>query len=115
MISAEFVRLKNDTNYIPIKYQVVEVSVGSDATTTNLWLKQVSYGVDTEENLKKILNEYYYSTQEVRDLDQPRSEIQREGLNNLQGKINQYTVASLDSVSSYSRPNFEGLAQVSIG
>lgn len=115
MISAEFVKLNSDNNYIPIKYQVVEVSVGADKATTNLWLKQVAYGVDTEENLKKILNEYYYSTKEVEDLNQPRSGIQREGLDNLQGKMNEYSVVSLDSVANYSRPNYKGLPNVNIG
>lgn len=118
MRSAELVKLNSDTDYIPSKWEVVEVTVGGTAATTNLWLKRVAYGVDTIENLKKILNEYYYKLSdfyaEFGDTAN-RSTIQQQALRNLSGPINEYIVATLDSVSMYSRPNFEGVPPLNIG
>lgn len=118
MRSAELVKLNSDTDYIPSKWEVVEVSVGGTAATTNLWLKRVAYGVNTEENLKKILNEYYYKLSDFYATfgdTAARSGIQREGLDNLSGPINAYMVTTLDNVSAYSRPSFDGVPQINIG
>lgn len=116
MRSSELVKLNDDGNYIPAKWQVVEATIGSGSA--NLWLKRVSYGVDTEEHLKEILNEYYYNPPEFKEAfpDQQRSEVQRDALRaGLVGPLNEYRVESLDNVSAYSRPNFKGRAPVDIG
>ena len=116
MRSSELVKLNSDTNYIPSKWEVVEAAVGTG--TANLWLKRISYGVDTEDHLKQIFNEYYYNPPEFAEAfpDQQRSSVQRDALKNgLVGPLNEYMVASLADVSMYSRPNFKGKAPVDIG
>lgn len=118
MRSSEHVKLNNDSSYIPSKWEVVEATIGGTAGATNLWLKCISQGVDTKDNLKKIMNEYYYRGPDFQNQfpGQTRSEVQRDaltaGLQNTQGE---YQVASLSDVSTYSRPNYEGYPPVNIG
>jgi hypothetical protein len=44
------VKLKSDTNFVPIKYDVVEMSVGTATSDTYCVLIVNSVGWDTEEN-----------------------------------------------------------------
>lgn len=118
MRSVELVKLNSDSNYIPSKWQVVEATIGSNLGGSYVWLKRVSYGVDTEDHLKQIMNEYYYNPAEFANTfpDQQRSQVQRDALRaGLVGPINEYQVATLSDVSAYSRPNLEGKPPVEIG
>lgn len=118
MRSSELVKLSSDTDFIPSKWQVVEATIGADAASTKLWLKRVAYGVDTLDNLKKILNEYYYKLSEFHlefGDEATRSGIQQEGLRAMTGPIFEYRVESLSNVVVYSRPNFNGVPPVDIG
>ena len=45
-----YVKLISDTNFIPIKYLLLEANVSSSATETNCLLVCVENGFDTEEN-----------------------------------------------------------------
>lgn len=118
MRSSELVKLNSDTNYIPSKWEVVEATIGSSLGASYVWLKRVSYGVDTEAHLKEIMNEYYYNPPQFAEAfpDRQRSQVQRDGLKNgLVGPLNEYQVVALSDVSMYTRPNFEGRASVDIG
>lgn len=87
MNTLEYVKFLNDTNYVPVRWAVVEVSVGGTPATTNLWLKCAGYGWDTEENLKEYAEGGNHN---------------REGKT---GTLDEYIVATLDQVESYSRPS----------
>jgi hypothetical protein len=44
------VRKANDTNYIPIKYNIIEITMGNDVTTTYVVMQTIDVGWDTENN-----------------------------------------------------------------
>lgn len=113
MRSSELVKLNSDTNYIPQKWQVVEATITSGGG--NVWLKCVAHGVDTEENLKKIFNEYYYDRFDLETDGRARSVIQREGMQGLVGTMDEYRIETISNISAYSRPSFEGFGQKPIG
>lgn len=118
MRSSEVVKLNSDTNYIPSRWEVVEATIGSSLGASYVWLKRISYAVDTEAHLKEIMNEYYYNPPEFAEAfpDLQRSQVQRDGLKNgLVGPLNEYQVAALSDVSMYNRTNFKGQAPVPIG
>ena len=118
MRSSEEVKLNSDTNYIPSRWQVVEATVGGALGTSFAWIKRISYGVDTENHLKEILNEYYYGQTEFTNLfpDKQRSEVQRDALKiSLDGPLNEYQTVALSAISTYNRPNFKGKAPLDIG
>jgi len=52
MVTFEYAMLKSDSNYIPVKYLVMHPDVGSSLANSNVWLKCVSHGIDTEVNLE---------------------------------------------------------------
>lgn len=87
MNTLEYVKFANDTNYIPVRWAVVEVAVGGSTTATTLWLKCAGLGWDTEENLKEYADG---------------------GNHNRTGKtgtLDEYIVTTLDQVVSYARPS----------
>ena len=51
MRTVEHVKFKNDTNYIHIKYAVMEVNIGTSLATSQAWVKCISKGCDTQEHL----------------------------------------------------------------
>lgn len=83
MVTYEQVKLITDTNYIPVKYVVMEVTLGSTLANSYVWLKQASYGVATEADL----NSYY---------DSPKRSL-------LVGTMSVYSITTLDKVVAYSR------------
>lgn len=128
MRSAESVKLKSGSSeyiacYIPPRWEVIEVTVGDTKANTYLWLQCTSYGIDTEVNLKKILNEYYYNAPqfEAEFGDVPRSEIYQEGLraglkvDDSGDGLHVYIVETLANVEMYSRPDFKGTTPLPIG
>jgi hypothetical protein len=54
----EYVMLKNDSNFVPVKYLVMHPAVGSasDGGNTYVWLKCTACGIDTEVNLEIYLS-----------------------------------------------------------
>ena len=94
----EYVKLTGDTNYVPVKYAVMEVTVGVAAASTYVWLKLVSYGVDTEGN---------YNTYVDSIKDATFSGMVPAGL---VGVLRTYSVVALSTVESYTSKysNHEG-------
>lgn len=76
-----FVKINNDTNYIPIKYLLASVTVGSSLTNTYCFLVVVEPGWDTEEN--------YNNWKQNRSTD------------GMQGKIGDFYVTTMSQISSY--------------
>lgn len=93
----EYVMSSGDTNYVPIKYAVMEaVPIGGDC---NVWLKVVGYGIDTEEHY----NDYVDSIQDGTFLGSTPD--------GLQGTLNEYVFSTLDGnyISYHSKNmNHEG-------
>ena len=86
----EFVALSSDTNFIPVKYAVIDVTVGTASSSTYLWLKVVSYGIDTESHYNDYLDSLNDGT------------VNQNGApDGLQGTLKDYLVTSLDNVKSY--------------
>lgn len=114
MKTVEYVKLKSDTNYIHVKYAVMEVTVGTSLATSQIWLKCISYGWDTKENLEglKLTSEGYQATLvDGRPFKQdPYTGVDKTGI---QGTIGEYSVVTLADVDPYNRggklnfvPNF---------
>lgn len=91
MNTKEYVKLNSDTNYIPVKYIVMEVSIGNSLAASYAWLKCVSSGVDTVPHYNDIKEDYKLSE------NRPTSV-------GVVGIIGSYTVAALSTVSTYSSP-----------
>jgi len=90
MNSIEYVKLAADAgDYVAPKYAIIESTIGSTAATSFVWLKSVSYG---------FVNESDYDTY-IANIDTAGPDKSL-----LKGSIGVYTVASIDSVVSYSRP-----------
>ena len=83
MNTFEVVMLKTDTNVVPVKYAVVECTIGSTLAASYVWLKCISYGMSTKEDIVSYGQE-------------PDSSL-------LKGIPGEYVVTSLDKVSPYSR------------
>lgn len=88
MNTKEVVKLAADNNYVPVKYFVMEQTVGNAVATTYLWLKVISYGIDTKENYDAY----------IISLDT------RVDKSNFQGTLNEYSVVALTAVASYTSP-----------
>lgn len=87
--------LSADANYIPVKYAVVEVTIGSTLANSYAWLKCVSNGVASVEDYDALLASYN------------ASEVPDPSL--LKGTIGAYSVVALSTVKEYSTPkNFSG-------
>lgn len=95
MNTREIVMLNSDTNYIPIKYAVMEVSVGSTLAASYAWLKCISNGVALESDflaLKASLD-----ASEVPDYTKAL------------GTVGAYSVAALSTIKTYVAPkSFSG-------
>jgi len=104
MRTAEYVKLKSDSNYIHTKYAIMEVTVGSSLGASQVWLKCVSHGWDTEENLEgyKLTNDGYEpALVDGRAIKQnPYTGVDKTGM---QGTIGEYSIATLADVDPYNR------------
>jgi len=93
----EVVMLSSDTNIVPVKYGVMECTVGSSLATTNLWLKCVAYGVASQEDLDSIASQMNYYDKAL-----------------LVGTPGSYVVTTLDKVKPYNRKTDVKIPQVNV-
>ena len=89
MNTKEYVKFKNDTNFVPVRYFVIEVNVGSSDSNTHLWLKVAGYGMDTQEHYEEYVNAVRHSA-----FDGGRPD-------GLEGTMGNYEVANLSQVEAY--------------
>jgi len=47
------VKKSGDTNFVPVKYAVIEMAIGADAANTNVVIQVMKPGFDTEANYNK--------------------------------------------------------------
>lgn len=117
MRTVEFVKLNNDTNYIPVKWAIMEVNVGSSAANTQVWLKCISKGCDTKENLLafKLTSDGYQPTLGPDGHPQKQTEYTPVDKSGIVGNIGEYQVTTLDSVTAYNRPNIDFTPNIELG
>lgn len=95
MNTREIVMLSNDSNYIPVKYAVMEVTVGNTLAASYAWLKCISSGIATEADLATLK-----TSVESGDGAYPSL---------LVGTLGAYSVAALSTIKEYSAPTkYEG-------
>lgn len=105
MRTVENVMLNSDTNYIHVKWAVMEVNIGGTLATSNAWIKCISYGCDTAENLLafKLTSEGYKPTLNAAGHPEKQDVYTSVDKSGLVGTIGEYQIVSLDSVSEYNR------------
>lgn len=81
MQSSLIVKKNSDTNFRPVKYRVVEMTVGGTLGATNCVLQTIDVGFDTEENWRKW-------------------DISRDTAG-MQGTLGEFEVVTLDTISLY--------------
>jgi len=100
----EIVKLNNDTNYIHTKWTVVHAQIGSTLANSQVWIKCVSHGCDTEVNLTafKLTSDGYKPVlEDGRQMKQdPYTGVDKSGI---VGTIGEYRIVTLDQISAYSR------------
>ena len=92
MNTKEYVRLSSDTNYIPIKYSVIEATIG--AGDGNLWLKCIAHGWDTKEHYEAYLDSVKFDGSSGLQID----------TTGIQGTLGSYTISAISSVQEYRTP-----------
>ena len=93
MIEKEYVSLKSDTNFIPVKYAVMDVTVGADIASSYAWIKVVGYGIDTQQHF----DDYVTAANEGNVT--AVSIVDEYGI---VGVLNEYVVVSLSNIQHYS-------------
>ena len=96
MNSALIVKLNADSNYVPVKYRIVEMTVGSTAGATYCVLEVVGVGFDTEGNYDLWKSGRYYDTASGVTHATGRDPV------GIQGTLGALSVATLDALSIYS-------------
>lgn len=86
MNTKETVMLNSDTNYIPVKYSVIEVAIGNSLAASYAWLKCISYGFDTKIHLDDFVESLSETTQIT---------------TGIQGTLGEYQIVALNAISSY--------------
>ena len=86
----EYVKLASDTNYVPVKYVVMDSLVGSAVGSSYLWLKCISYGMDTKVNFDQYVSDI--------DTGAISSSIMPTGI---QGTLHSYQIVTLANIESY--------------
>lgn len=81
MQSSLIVKKNGDANFRPIKYRIVEMTVGGTLAATNCVLQTIEVGFDTEDNWRKW-------------------DVSRDTVG-LQGTLGEFEVATLDTLSLY--------------
>lgn len=90
MNTIEFVKLTSDSNYIPVKYAVMEATIGSSTGNSYVWLKCVGQGVATLADfnaVKTAINNY---------IAPDNSKII--------GTLGGYSVVAISAITPYSTP-----------
>jgi hypothetical protein len=85
----EYVMKTADANYVPIKYRIVETSIGANAAGSYLWVKVVGYGMDSKINYDNYVNS-------IKD-----ASFTGVAPTGLQGTIDSYEVIALSTVKAY--------------
>ncbi len=90
MNTIEYVKLTADTNFIPVKYAVMEATVGSSLGNSYIWLKCIGQGVASQADLtalKTAIGKYeaYDKTKVI-------------------GTLGSYLVTSIDKITPYASP-----------
>ena len=85
----EYVKLNSDTNYVAVKYRVMNAETGSSAAASYLWLKSVGYGFDTKENYDAYIDSIKMGT---------FNGVKPVGI---VGTMDEYVVSALSAVSYY--------------
>jgi hypothetical protein len=90
------VRKTGDANYIPVKYGVVEITVGANAAATYLLLETIGVGWDTESN--------YLAWKSTKSYDSGSGTTTLVGRNvtGIQGTLGALEAVALSAVVSYS-------------
>ena len=86
----EYVKLTSDANYIPVKYAVMEATVGSSISNSYVWLKCVGQGITTLTDfngIKAAINEF-------KSPDKSK----------FVGTLGGYSVAAINVIVPYSTP-----------
>lgn len=89
------VRLTADTNYIPVMYRVVEMTVGASAALTYCVLQVVRVGWDTENNFNNWKATATWSEQNERMYLVGRNPT------GMQGTLGTLSVAALSTTQNY--------------
>lgn len=101
MNTREIVMLVADTNYVPVKYAVMEVTVGSSMANSYVWLKCISNGIAIEDDLSTL-------KEAVNSAKAP-------DLTLLKGVIGEYSTTTLDKIVEYPNSNSLRIGQLLIG
>ena len=89
MNTKEFVQISGDSWEVPIKYAVIETTVGSNTAGTYLWLKCIGYGFDTIAHFDAY----------VASLDTSVTDT-----TGIKGSFGVYSVITLNLVQEYNTP-----------
>lgn len=104
MRNVEHVKLTADSNYIHVKWAVIEATVGSSLANSYAWIVCVSYGFDSKENLlgfKLTSDGYEKELVDGRPVKQdPYTGVDKTGM---VGNIGEYRVVSLVDIEPYNR------------
>jgi hypothetical protein len=93
MNTKEYVKLVADGNYIPVKYAVMEATVGANAAGTYLWLKASGYGFDTDVHYNAYLASIESNSGDVPPVT-----------TGIQGTMDAYSIVALSAVAAYKSP-----------
>jgi hypothetical protein len=93
MNTKEYVQLTGDANDIPVKYMVMEATIGANAAGSYLWLKCASYGMDSLAHFQDYLD----------SLDDD-TVISGGTPTGIQGTLGAYSVVALTAVEEYNSP-----------
>ncbi len=117
MRTVEHVKLNSDSNYIPSRWVVMEVTVGTTLASSQAWVKCVSYGCDTEANLLafKLTSDGYQSTLGADGRPQKQTVYAPVDKSGIVGTIGTYQVVALDAVAPYDRPKIDFVPNIEIG
>lgn len=97
MNTALTVKLTGDSNYIPVMYRVIEMTVGTDAASTYCALQVVRVGWDTEVNYNNWKSGRYY------DESTGMTHATGRETTGMQGAMGDLSVAALSTIEPYKR------------
>jgi hypothetical protein len=84
----EYIKLTNDNNYVPSKWAVIQASL-TGSNSGWFWVKRISYGITTEQNL----NDYIDSLNSNTLPDKTK----------LDGVLGEYRIVGLNEITEYKR------------
>jgi len=89
---AEHVMLTSESGYyVPPRYLVMDASVGGTLGATTVWLKCISYGLETETDFDDYANSLLVSGSQIADKSK------------LAGTLNAYSVVTLADIAAYNK------------